>query len=96
MSPSAMDLPNIRPPGNVSSPSVTDGSQLLTYDIQEVLHNVVETTRGSEAYLIVKEPGTWVIPWEIHARNLPTPRKGNLRITATLVEQPNGKTAEES
>lgn len=75
-----IDFPDVRPPGNVSGPEIGPGSVLVTYTVQELLHNTVETTEDEPIVLSFLRPGKWTIPYEIHARNLPVPKKGTFTI----------------
>ena len=67
-------------PSNVSGPRLSEGLQLLEYEIGELLHNFTETTKGDPAVLIFTND-VWTVPYEVHARNLLKPKQGTLRIT---------------
>lgn len=81
-----IDFPDIRRPGNVSGPEIGNGSVLVTYTVQELLHNTIETTEDDPIVISFLQPGKWTIPYEIHARNLPTPESGTLTIEVTESE----------
>lgn len=68
------------PPGNVSGPEIGRGSVLVTYTVQELLHNTIETTEDEPIVLSFLRPRKWTVPYEVHARNLPVPRKGTFTI----------------
>lgn len=74
------DMPDLTPPGNVSGPEIGRGSVKVTYQVQELLHNTLETTEDDPIVISFLYPGQWTVPFEIHARNLPTPKKGSLSI----------------
>lgn len=74
---------NVGPPaGNVSPPSIREGSLILEYDVSEILHNLHEDNRDESVVLFFKQPGRWTLIYEIHARNLLQPKKGSLIIDA--------------
>lgn len=74
------DLPDVTPRGNVSGPEIGRGSVKVTYQVRELLHNTLETTEDDPVVISFLEPSRWTVPYEIHARNLPTPKKGSLLI----------------
>lgn len=77
---SRSNFPDLRPPGNVSGPEIGKGSVLVSYTVQELLHNTIETTEDDPVVISFLQPGKWTVPYEVHARNLPTPKKGTLTI----------------
>jgi hypothetical protein len=79
-------LGRIAPPGNVSGPDFEQGSVLVKYKIDEILHNVPEDNRNESLVVTFQKPGTWEIPYEIHARNLQAHRTGRLMVDAVLGE----------
>jgi hypothetical protein len=52
-----VDLPDVRRPGNVSGPEIGRGSVLVTYTVQELLHNTIETTEDDPIVLSFLRPG---------------------------------------
>jgi hypothetical protein len=67
--------------GNVSSPLIRNDSD-LEYEVVEVLHNLQEDTRTNPVILSFHRRGRWTVPYEIHASNLPLPKRGVLTIEA--------------
>ncbi len=49
--------------------------------IKEVLHNLYDDSRDSPLVLLFNRSGTWTMPYEVHARNLPRPKKGILTLS---------------
>jgi hypothetical protein len=80
----------IAPPGNVSGPDFEEGSVLVKYTVAQILHNVPEDNRDESLLVSFMKPGTWEIPYEVHARNLQAHRTGLLRIEAIYDEPSNG------
>lgn len=77
-------LGNVGPAvGNVSPPTIKEGSVILEYEVTEVLHNLHEDNRDQAVVVSFRQPGKWVVPYEVHARNLPSPKKGEIVIVAT-------------
>lgn len=68
------------PPGNVSDPTVEKGT--VEYRVQEILHNVPEDNRDAALLVHFNRAGTWHVRYEVHARNLRTPRRAKLTIEA--------------
>lgn len=89
------DMGGLAPPGNVSGPRFKKGSVIVEYEVDEVLHNLMETTSDSSLVAVFHQPGVWRIPYEIHARNLPEPRKGVLVIEVREAGKPGANTTEQ-
>lgn len=87
-----IDFPNISPPGNVSGPEIGRGSVLVSYTVQELLHNTLETTEEDPIVVSFLRPGEWTIPYEVHARNLPVPKKSTFMIE--VLENPEAPSYE--
>jgi hypothetical protein len=83
-------LPDVSPPSNVSRPSFGKGSIRVQYEIEEILHNVLEDNKEYPLIVVFEKSGRWVVPYEVHARNLQIPRKGKLVIEAAFDEEPSG------
>lgn len=84
----SVDLSAIERRGNVSGPRFGKGSVLVTYEVEELLHNTVESTEHDPLVVSFLRAGTWEVPYEIHARNLPSPVRGKLVIEAALTDEP--------
>ena len=94
VSPSLLRMPNldqplgglrdVRPPGNVSPPTIRPGSTIIEFSVKEILHNLHEDTREHPLVLLFNRPGTWTISYEVHARNLPQPKSGTLSVVVSL------------
>lgn len=87
-------LRDIRPQGNVSPPIIRPGSTIIEFSVNEVLHNLHEDSRDHPIILLFNQAGSWTVPYEIHARNLPAPQRGALSIVARLKEEQAGSNAE--
>ena len=70
-------LPSIE--GNVSSPRYRDGSVIVEFEIDKLLHGIPENTE-EPAILSAAEDGEFRIPWQIHAENLQEPARGELQL----------------
>lgn len=68
--------------GNVSGPLIRRGSIIVEYQVGEILHNLPEDTRDEPILLQFDRTGRWEVPYEIHARNLPQPRRGQFVVDA--------------
>lgn len=75
------------PAGNVSGPTIRSGSTEIEFTVGEVLHNLREDTGDSPLMFIFARPDTWVIRYEMHARNLPSPKRGELTIRTRVKVQ---------
>lgn len=75
-------LSTVRPQGNVSPPTIRKGSTVVEFSVSEVLHNLYEDSRENPLVLVFNSSGSWEVPYEIHARNLPQPVGGTLKIRA--------------
>lgn len=94
--PSLIDLPgidrslgslrNVQPQGNVSPPTIREGSTIVEFSVKEVLHNLHEDTRDHPLVLQFNRAGSWTVPYELHARNLPQPRSGMLTLQVSVRE----------
>jgi hypothetical protein len=82
---SARSMPAMARPRNVSAPTIRSGSTGIKFAVDEILHNLGDDSSESPLVLVFPQPGTWTIPYEMHARNLPTPKRGHLTITVTAV-----------
>jgi hypothetical protein len=76
------NIADFRPRGNISGPEITEGSQVLTYEIDELLHDMKETP-DENVLMTFGRSGSWQVPFTLHARNLPNPRSGVIEIVAT-------------
>ena len=96
----SLDLrPMIRPtpiigrPRNVSGPTIRSGSSTeILFTVGEILHNMHVDSHENPVVFVFPRSGTWVLPYEVHARNLPTLKRGELTITTT-VKAPAAATA---
>jgi hypothetical protein len=79
-------LGTVRPQGNVSPPTIRKGSTVVEFSVSEVLHNLYEDSREDPLVLMFNSAGSWDVPYEIHARNLPQPVKGTLKLKAQSAE----------
>jgi len=79
-------LRDIRPPGNVSPPTIRPGSTIVEFSVTEVMHNLHDDTRDDPLVLLFNRPGTWTVPYQVHARNLPQPKSGMLTLVVSLRE----------
>ncbi|MDP9227356.1 MAG: hypothetical protein M3P18_26620 [Actinomycetota bacterium] len=77
-------LRDVQPGGNVSPPIIRDGSTIVEFSVNEILHNLHEDTRDYPMVLLFNRTGTWTVPYELHARNLPRPKKGTLTLTVRV------------
>jgi hypothetical protein len=77
-------LRDVRPQGNVSPPTIRPGSTVIEFSVKEVLHNLHEDTREDPLILLFNRAGIWKVPFELHARNLPAPIRGELVLEARV------------
>jgi hypothetical protein len=61
-------------------------SDIPEFSVKEVLHNLYEDTRDHPLVLLFNRAGTWIVPYEVHARNLPKPKSGTLTLTVRVGE----------
>ncbi len=80
-------LRNIKPPGNVSPPTIRPGSTIVEFSVTEVLHNLHDDTRDHPLVLLFNRPGTWTASYQVHARNLPQPKSGMLTLIVSAREE---------
>ena len=90
------ELQDVRPQGNVSPPTLRPGSTVVEFAVKEILHNLYEDTRDHPLVLMFNRVGTWTMPYELHARNLPQPKKGTLTINVRAREGGSGSIPSES
>lgn len=66
--------------GNVSGPRFGKGSLLVEFSIKKLQHGLSDET-DEPAILRMPSPGSYNVPWEIHADNMSEPATGELGIT---------------
>jgi hypothetical protein len=72
-------------PGNVSWPTIRSGTSTeIAFKVEEILHNIGDDSHEHPVVLAFPRAGTWTIRYEMHARNLPSPKRGELTITTTV------------
>jgi hypothetical protein len=64
---------------NVSHPRYRQGSVIAALSVGKLLHGVPETT-PEPIHIRLNQDGSYVVPWEIHAENLPAPTSGDLKL----------------
>lgn len=79
-------LRDVQPQGNVSPPTIREGSTIVEFSVTEVLHNLHEDTREHPLVLQFNRAGTWTVPYEVHARNLPQPKTGTVTLVVSVRE----------
>jgi len=88
-------LRSVQPQGNVSPPTIRQGSTIVEFSVKEILHNLYEDTRDHPLVLLFNRAGTWTVSYEVHARNLPQPTIGKL-ILAVRVRGGEGTSTEDA
>lgn len=74
-----IDSPFIPGARNVSGPYYRDGSLIVEFDIETLLHGPPEDS-DEAIMLTIESDGEFTIPWEMHAENLGEPAQGELKL----------------
>jgi hypothetical protein len=92
--PSFRSVPIVGRARNVSAPTIRSGSSTeIEFTVGEILHNLKADSRENPVVFVFPRAGGWTIPYEVHARNLPNPKRGELTITTT-VKAPSTRSTE--
>jgi hypothetical protein len=83
--PAMRAMPTMGRPRNVSPPTIrSGGSTEIEFTVGEILHNLQEDSNENPLVFVFPRAATWTIPYEMHARNLPSPKRGELTIRTTV------------
>jgi hypothetical protein len=83
--PTFRPVPIVGRPRNVSAPTIRSGSFTeILFTVGEILHNLQADSHEDPVVFVFARAATWVIPYEVHARNLPSAKRGELTITTAL------------